>query len=110
MLVGCEANSPGTDLATGAADMSVVSDLAMAPSCGKIVLCIIQCGLGKIECSAQCAAGANATEAMKAGKLALCAALNCAGGDAGTGFPAILTCLLTSCKSEVTGCDGLPFL
>ena len=107
MLAACSATAPGTDLATVPSDMTVVADLAAGPSCGKIVLCIVQCGLDNTECDAKCPAGANATEAAKAATLALCAALQCAGGDAGTGVPAILGCLISKCQKEVLGCDGL---
>ena len=88
--------------------MTVVSDLSSGPSCGTLVLCIITCGVDKVACDAQCTAGASATEAMKAGALALCAATHCVGGDAGTGLPSILGCLLTNCQSQVAACDGLP--
>ena len=107
LLVACSANEPGADLASLPADMTVVADLASGPSCGKILICIVQCGLDKLGCTAQCTAGANATEGMKAGTLALCAALHCASPELGTGLPAVLGCLLASCKSEVLGCDGL---
>jgi len=107
LLAACSAITPDTDLAPVPSDMTVVADLAAGPSCGKIVLCIVGCGLDNTECDAKCPAGASPTEAAKAATLALCAALQCAGGDAGTGVPAILGCLISKCQKEVIGCDGL---
>jgi hypothetical protein len=89
--------------------MTVVHDLSTGPSCGTLVICLLQCGLGQLACSAKCTAGASAAESMKAGALALCAATHCVSADGGTGgLTSILGCLLTSCQSEVLACDGLP--
>ncbi len=85
-----------------------VDDLSTGPSCGQIVICTIECGLGKPGCDVNCAAGASANEALKAGTLAVCAAVNCAGMDGGSGLTSTLACLLSKCQKEVAACDGLP--
>lgn len=103
------------------ADLSVPRDLAMpdlaGPTCGSIVLCIFKCGVTDLQCDQTCVAGAQPKAIQEAGALALCAAQNCLGGDAGAGLgsgPAgmlgILNCLEQSCGNEVNSCDGLPFV
>jgi hypothetical protein len=108
VLGACNSVGQAIDLATPVVDMAVApADLDTGPSCGKILTCIVECGLTKPSCDVQCTMGATATEGMKAGALALCAGLHCVGGELGTGLPAILGCLLSSCQSEVSACDGL---
>lgn len=110
LLWACGAGGQGSDLAAGAADMTVADQgtALTGPSCGQLTACILTCGASDITCDTKCTQGASATEATKAGSLALCAGLHCVGSDAGTGLTAILGCLITSCQSQLAACDGLP--
>lgn len=108
------------DLAA-ASDLAIAHDLAMpdllGPSCGKIVLCILQCGVTNISCDQACVAGAQTAAIQQAGALALCAAQNCLQSDGGVSFGSnpsdllgIINCLQQSCPNEVNSCSDLPFV
>jgi hypothetical protein len=108
-LSACSPSTPAVDFALPPADITVI-DLSTSLSCGTMVLCLVNCGLSKPACGIECAIGVDSTEALKATALGVCAALNCASGDAGSGIFGLLGCLLKSCPTEVAACDGLPHL
>ncbi|HEY7957229.1 MAG: hypothetical protein ACHQ17_00460 [Polyangia bacterium] len=103
-------------------DLAPARDLSMpdllGPSCGKIILCILQCGVTNVQCDQTCVAGAQPAAIEQAGALALCAAQNCLQSDGGLslggGNPSdllgIISCLQQSCPNEVNSCSDLPFV
>lgn len=124
-LGGCneghpELLNPNADLAARGdlpdpSDMPQSGDLKMGPSCGQIVLCVVQCGVTNLACSQTCFQGAQPSALQQSGALVLCAATNClagGGGDGGAGgggMLAIFACLSSKCSDEVGKCEGLPF-
>lgn len=110
MLSSCSPSTPEVDLSNlSLPDMcGSGSDLPAGPTCGAMMLCMVGCGLNRLSCNISCANGVDATQALKAITLGVCAAENCAAGDMGGGIYGILGCLLKSCPAEVAACDGLP--
>jgi hypothetical protein len=108
LLGACHPAETATDMGTERPDMSMMPDLYVGPSCGKIIFCVAECGVSNLTCSANCFQGATPAESIKAGAIALCAAEHCVGGDGGSSVLDLFTCLLSNCQSQVAECDGLP--
>ncbi len=112
------------------ADLVPTPDLVPPPNCGKIVFCAISClggggiglpgtggggagdmsGANALGCVLGCGQNAPAAEVTAALSLMLCAAQSCLaadGGAGGGGTLGILTCLQTSCPSQLSACHGL---
>jgi hypothetical protein len=118
-VVGCHQGNglggppPPPDL-LGPVDMVPPPDLVPPTTCGKIVSCALMCigsggldaGLGNAGCVLGCGTGAPPAEVGAALSLIACAAQNCLAGGTGNQLQ-IFQCLLTSCPTQLAGCNGL---
>lgn len=99
----------GGSAADGASDLGA-PDLA-SRTCGQIVSCVVQCGVGNLTCDPMCIQGADPTAIAQAGALTLCAVQNCIsftdGGAGGGGMLGIFQCLIANCQMQVANCSGL---
>jgi len=88
-------------------DLTPPPDLLPGPTCGKIVACVLGCGMMNLLCLPGCVQNAPPMAQQQAFTLVACAAQNCLQGGAGGNMFQIFQCLAQKCPTEVQGCQGL---